>query len=599
MAFDPAQYLSEKTKSPGFDPAAYLAQKTGIPSPDISMGESALRGAAQGASFGFAPAITGALEAIPEASGVLTGQSSMQDVLDAYNKAREASKTNYEAAEKANPKSYMAGGFAGALAPALLTGGASELASGGLAAAKAGALTGAKYGALSGAGGAVSSGEDLGQGLKDVAIGGASGAALGGALGGAVPAIKYGAGKLQENVLSPLGNLLNKTEMGSTLGGAFKMGQEGENLLNKATREKIGQEGYNVANEYIGPKGKFRDLLKQKGKTIADVIKNSADKELNVEDEGLLDNLTTKISQLDDRDPDQAADKKKLSDLLKNYFGGNEPEVAEAGVGMPTTGITANPEDLQSLKGSLSNLSPFKNDSLRSQQGANISKLLSGDVSDYLEQNVPGLADANKDYGDVSNALKMLKANPKAVDQQKQIENLNNIIYRLKNTTKTGDLARQRFTKGTDLLNQAAPELTNEFTENAADTAKRIDIARKASAESFPGSGIVNTIKGATVKTANALGSGSKGMSNTLSTVSNYLTSMPKEKIVSFGQQLSQSTDPLSQKLGNVLSKAGERDDIGRNALMFSLMQNSGYRELLHNYFGDAAVKTGASDGKQ
>lgn len=161
--------------------------------PEISQLESGLRGAAQGATFGLAPAISGAAQALPEAYRAVTGDSNTQAVLDAYNKARESSKSQFEAAQAANPKTFLAGDVAGSLAPALLTGGASEagLAARGLSgltkgllspARAAGLATDVGYGALSSAGHALSEGKDLADAASSVgkgALGGAANQAIG------------------------------------------------------------------------------------------------------------------------------------------------------------------------------------------------------------------------------------------------------------------------------------------------------------------------------------------------------------------------------------------------------------------------------------
>lgn len=125
----------------------------------LSKLESTLRGAAQGASLGFADELTGGLEA-------LTSDKS-------YQQARDESRANYKAAEEANPKTYMAGEFGGAAATALIPG-LGEVTIPKLAA------QGAAYG-LGSSNADLTSGkkEDLEQAAEDTAKGGVTGAALG------------------------------------------------------------------------------------------------------------------------------------------------------------------------------------------------------------------------------------------------------------------------------------------------------------------------------------------------------------------------------------------------------------------------------------
>lgn len=75
--------------------------------------ESGVRGLAQGVSMGFADELTGLLE------------SALSD--KTYEQARDESRAAYKAAEQANPKTYMGGHIAGAVAPILASGGTGAL----------------------------------------------------------------------------------------------------------------------------------------------------------------------------------------------------------------------------------------------------------------------------------------------------------------------------------------------------------------------------------------------------------------------------------------------------------------------------------------
>jgi hypothetical protein len=121
------------------------------PPPQVSKTESALRGGAQGVSFGFADEATARLESI------------MKGV--EYEKALEESRKAYRQAQEANPITYTGSEIAGGILPALIPG-VGQAATG----AKLGrlALMGAGTGALSGLG--YSEGKDIGEVAKDVGI---------------------------------------------------------------------------------------------------------------------------------------------------------------------------------------------------------------------------------------------------------------------------------------------------------------------------------------------------------------------------------------------------------------------------------------------
>jgi hypothetical protein len=144
------------------------------PTADVEGGpsktESFIRGAAQGASMGFADEATAGLESL------LTDKP--------YTQARTESREAYKAAKEANPKTFTGGEFAGAGSTALVPG-LGEITIPKLAA------QGALYGlGTSEADLTKASPEDMKQATKDIAVGGAAGA-IGGTIANKVitPAI--------------------------------------------------------------------------------------------------------------------------------------------------------------------------------------------------------------------------------------------------------------------------------------------------------------------------------------------------------------------------------------------------------------------------
>jgi hypothetical protein len=160
-------------------------------SSEVTSTESALRGAAQGASFGFADEIQGG------ALGAIESVRQGGSFRDAYEAQRDLARAKYTAAQQANPLSYLGGQVAGGIAGSALTPGAGALGAGiRVASAIGGAgkaasiargvvgagVAGAASGALTAAG--ESEAKTAGGIASDVAGGAGAGAAFGGVLGG-------------------------------------------------------------------------------------------------------------------------------------------------------------------------------------------------------------------------------------------------------------------------------------------------------------------------------------------------------------------------------------------------------------------------------
>jgi hypothetical protein len=159
--------------------------------PQVSKTESAIRGGAQGVSFGFADEATARLESI------------MKGV--EYEKALEESRKAYRQAQEANPITYTGSEIAGGILPALIPTGATQAT--GAASLGRLALMGAGTGALSGLG--MSEGETVGEIAKDVAIGGA--------LGGGLPVLGRGIAKGVQS-LKPIADEAVKTSLTGVTG---------------------------------------------------------------------------------------------------------------------------------------------------------------------------------------------------------------------------------------------------------------------------------------------------------------------------------------------------------------------------------------------
>ena len=127
--------------------------------PEVSKTESAIRGGAQGLSFGFADEATARLESILKNKP--------------YEEALQETRSAYKQAQEANPITYTGSEIVGGIAPTFIPG-IGQAVTG----AKLGRLAtiGAGTGALSGLG--YSEGKTAGEVARDVSIGGALGGAL-------------------------------------------------------------------------------------------------------------------------------------------------------------------------------------------------------------------------------------------------------------------------------------------------------------------------------------------------------------------------------------------------------------------------------------
>lgn len=558
MAFNPDQYLKEKLGSKEFDPNLYLSQKLGNRLPaspeaskaDISELESALRGAAEGATFGAAPAISGALEAIPEA---LSGN----DVLDAYRKHRDASRAAFEAAQQANPKSYFAGSLAGGLLPAALTGGASEAATGAEALENA-ALMGAKYGAASGVGQSLSKGDSLDDTAENVIRQGTGGAILGGAVG-KLSSLLSGAPEALETIAAQRAvkaTGANKSQMQNLLTSPTAS-EDAESRLIEHGKNLLAPNEY-TSTPIVTPLANPQDILERSqeleqnsGKAIGDILATLDNKLTEENSEELADKFFNPQSAID-----------KISELQQKYI--------------------KNGEILPSFKPQYNELEDVKN---------TVSSFGNNPI-DFKEANELKQLITNLAYDDRGKLTNDLMGQVRAIVNDEIEKSADSVVQ------STGDEGvYQKYLKAKDLYRTAKDAQKAALGKTAANLVNRdlgitdyISAGAGASIHGGPGAVAAALVNKGFRSYGNSLAATTSNVaykvSNALSDTSQKLSSIPKEALSSFGEQLKMSGSEAESKLGEILSKASQRDDIGKNALIFSVMQNPTYRNILRKLTG-------------
>jgi hypothetical protein len=299
--FDPSQPF--QAVKPKFDPSQpYDSEQTktaeDVPTEEPGYIESALRGGAQGATFGTADEIAAALTsptgAFKKIANILGANTRGED-LDKYQKELEESRAAYKAAEEANPLTSFAGNIAGGLVPSaaaiMLSGGTAAPAIAAGAGKAAGAAKGlqalsnvqkaALVGGLEGAGYGLGQSEEesLGGIAKDIGTGGVLGTAMGGVagklgryLGGNISEIERGA--LPKSTIQQKGALteLGESKLGQRLKGFYEAGKKGIDITSSEAEKTRGKINLEEAAKMIE-----ESTAKQKevGKAIGEKIKES------------------------------------------------------------------------------------------------------------------------------------------------------------------------------------------------------------------------------------------------------------------------------------------------------------------------------------
>lgn len=510
----------------------------------MNIGESALTGLANQIP-GLSKLSAASLEPAGAAKALLSllGANYDKDADVAnYEKRKGQIKEVIAKAKSDNPLSYYGGAGAGLLAAGLATGGAGTLAEGASLGSKI--ASGAELGSLIGGGSALaeSEGNSLGEKLGDTI----TGAGVGALTGGAVPAIGAGLGWAAKKALPKY------VEAGA-------MGKAGEDIISQAGRRKIEDTGRaKVAGEIADKLSSYGDELKNAYKTLEDQFLNE-----KIDTKTFYEQAENLINTV--RSP---SDREGLLSLLNQNVKRNIP-IGEAAVGeLPE----ASYKDMLDLKREFSNLGPFGK-TMSTDKGTNVAGKVAETIGGALEDRFPGLTQANEQsHNFLENVLKPLKL--KGKDDRAAVNEIGNQLFRTEANTQIGSNTRNALNDAMTSLKEINPELASDLQSAIQSTAKKIQVSREAANTPFPTAGNpLHTIKGAGLQIANGAGQ-----------ISRALTSLQTNTIGKLGKAM--LTDNPSSKLGQILVGASERDEIGKNAVLFSLMSNPGFRNQIQSLFG-------------
>ena len=577
--FDPQAYLAQKqallqqAQAPAaFSPQAYLAKKqSAMAGPQELPGipESLARGIEQGATFGFGDEINGALQAAKE-KGL---ENSPEDIMDLYKKHRDESRAAMKLAETTNPIASGIGNIAGAALPAIASAGTSLAPEAGLAGAmKFGAATGA----LSG----------LGNSEATTLPGAASDVAVGGVLGGGLGAGLHG---LAEGVLKPIGNTLADIGPLGTMGKAFSQGVSGRKLFGtsgaKAVNEEFGTTLGNASNT-------VQNALNESSASKAAAL-NGSPNQVDITDwvKGVIGGL--KSTRANNPFSSDVQDLNKVQSLITDFVAGN-PDLNIAG-----KGTMVDPRDLEMLKRKLGAMGTEGDSPLNTSVGKQfVNRLLSpmGDRTPNLTEQSFGLPD------DFTSLKEVLNNHVGGLDEQNQrIHQLMTALDLMPNTNTVAN-AQNTTTAGlgaSDKLNAflgALPsDVSNQIGPQMADIGQAQNISNKIQTGGLSHSWLANSAAGGAYSGANAAGLAVGGIGRALgsgigkgiapgtyaATAAGTLRDMAPEALGSLAQNLKASGDDVGQKLGSVLEQASQRDQTGRNAILFTIEQNPLYRDAI------------------
>lgn len=588
MPFDPKQYIAEKTgqaaPSGGFDPKKYISEKSGNaqPSQDApadsvfadkenryrpNMAAAAVNGLQKGGSLSFAPIGAAGLSAL---ISTLKGDNPVSGIGQAYRNAKEDIHDKQRSLEETYPKMTAATELLGSLVPAAFTGGESTLAG----MLKSGAKIGGGL-AFANSPAELTTGnpEEYKKALEDTLEGAGYGmgtnALFHGALNTVAPeALKRFANRRIAKATGVLKNDIKNLEAapvyekGKLVPGVSQLDQYGDQLFKNNIVPTFGNPETILDNA--------RRVKATEGKNIGNMI-NKFDENYN--------NINTPVATSHEIFPTPSKIADEVQALQDKTLGPR---------GVPLNVTDASNQALQKIG---EDVSQYGNTPITFKEAQELKQFLKKAAYDPVTgkpiESDLGQA-AHKGYGVVNRNIE------NAAEQNASFSGNDELSDRYINSKKAYGTA--------DIAENAS---LGKTSANLAHSDIGLIPAVMGAAQAAHGNpaiigGVLAT------KAWNTAGPALTGhAANQLSKASGFvhnvgsaIYAIPKAGLKAFANKLITTGPESDVKIGQLLLKAAEKDDVGKNAILFTLMQQPAYRDLINNYYNQPNQETPPIPGK-
>lgn len=587
--------------------ASILESAKGLGEYGAETGEGLARGAAQGATFGFADEITGGLEALKD---VALTDKTMDDLGGLYEQHRDESRADYEASEEASPVANLIGNIGGGfMVPGL---GAGNVALKGIKAVKAapslgkalltggfeGGITGMASGALSAAGNSEGSGMDL---LNDTLAGGLVGGGIGGIAGGAGVGVSR-AFKKGKDLLSDTTDWATKEgKLSGHIKEGFRKGVDDENIIGTSAHKEMGE--YNTSN-IAHMNNMLEDEMEHLGVLQKDFIVDAQKNGVEFDMKTLFEKMTKESEELVNGarvTPEEAIRfKHELASLTQ------KPRLFDED-GLPIGPIefkTLSPTEVYAMRSNL-------NERMYADKKGEVADFLTSkfvhNLSSEMKDKIKGLREVDSKIGALADARRItgkpvVYRSLSPEERSKFTTEMSALVDSMSDPTnqKAGDSAKSLFTE----LNKVNPKLAKDIGEGMEYANKNQSFLNQLSGDTTLGSDWLTQLAGSSknlaIYTAHVAGRGvrvaseaSKIPGRVISKKAGALYDWTPDRLKWIADKANKAVDSLGnvtpwgagaegQQLSRLLTEASTRNHIGRNALLFAIEQNPKYREWLN-----------------
>lgn len=227
-----------------------------------------------------------------------------------------------------------------------------------------------------------------------------------------------------------------------------------------------------------------------------------------------------------------------------------------------------NPSEVDTLRQGISSFAKMGDKPAQSREVLGAASEATTKLSQALQESVPEYATATTKFGAAKDAVKALGIDESRTPQEAR-DKIISYLNQLYKEDATGIIAKERLKDFRKELATANPELERSMGPTFEELSRKYELVRETTKPGFLLLGGM-TPRGAGYALGNVTGRFLKAVGE-----------LPPEGFQQIASKLTSKGTSASVGLAKVLEQAATKDLRGRNALMFSIMQNPAYRKML------------------
>lgn len=241
------------------------------------------------------------------------------------------------------------------------------------------------------------------------------------------------------------------------------------------------------------------------------------------------------------------------------------------------------PKDARDFRQSVQSFTPIKDPNTPQEVGGIATGFAQG-LGDDMEKVIPGMKEANSAYSTVRKTLDRLGVgdNPDIIEAKEKITRK---LQTLTKDSPTGQLSKVITSEIIDELSEVNPTLAVQIKDQLMDAAERISLADKSKGPGIvagqTGSFTLRTgLESIPVYSGNMVGAGKKFLKDS--------AAQTPEALQTLASKILKRPAKEAQELARILYNASQQNNSKRKALLFGVMQNPKYRQIIEE---DATVE--------